>query len=103
MANSAMWQTTEAPEDHRKRLGKAPAEAAITQTPEALRGLPETLATRAYRGAETYARGQRQRMETVPKMTERHDSKKLESDTPWGQWTAAGREKKDLHVTQGSL
>jgi hypothetical protein len=42
-------------------------------------------------------------METISEMTERNNSKKPEANTPWGMWTAAGREKKDLHVTQGSL
>ncbi len=25
------------------------------------------------------------------------------TNTPWGLWSAAGKEKKDMHVTQGSL
>jgi hypothetical protein len=103
MANSAIRQTKETPEDRRKRLGKATVEAAITQTPEAKREFLVTPTTKAYPGAETSARGHRQRMETIPEMTERHDSKKPKSNTPWGLCTAAGREKKDLHVTQGSL
>ncbi len=42
-------------------------------------------------------------METIPEVTVNAVTGKAEPNTPWGLWTAAGREKKDLHITQGSM
>ncbi len=46
---------------------------------------------------------QRQRLDTIPEAAGKNGNPMPGPNTPWGLWTAAGREKKNLHVTQGSL
>jgi len=94
----------ETPADRRRRTGKNPAEEADAKTPEAVRRRQTTPATIIYMG-QTHA-GQRlpQKAEMSRAATGGADQNERGlRNTPWGLWSAARKEKKNLHVTHGSM
>ncbi len=94
-----MRTLTETPKERRKRLGKSPILPAVELAPDATRTRHQTPATKVYHGAGTSCRT----METIPETRQTTGGKPTEISFPWGLWTDAAIEKKDMHVTQGSV
>jgi len=94
----------ETPADRRRRTRKALAKEADARTPEAVRQRQAMPATTRCMG-QTQA-GQRlpQHAKTSRAATGGADQNEHgQWNTPWGLWSAARKEKKDMHVTQDNI
>jgi hypothetical protein len=96
----AMGIDTETPADSRRRKGKALAKEEHTRTPEAVKQCQTTPATTRYNGqTQTRDRLQHHAETSRAAMGGADQSDQGLRNTPWGLWSAAGKENKDLHVT----
>ncbi len=90
--------------ERRSKAGKAPAVSGEMRTPEAAEQRHSTPATARYRGqtqAGLINTGQAE--SSIAAAGRNATAEQEQRRTPWGLWSAAGKEKKDLHVTQGSI
>jgi hypothetical protein len=101
---TALGSPANAREQRRQQMGKAPADTVGTSTPAMERRQHATPATQRYRrDADPTNQRQSQRPETsraaAKETGQRQPNVKY---TPWGLWSAVGKMKKDLNLTQGS-